>query len=139
MNPNRRNTLRALQRAVFFAGLGAVAIADPAYAFPFGHDAVSRPAAREFGFGPRESAKQKYTVYMRPSEPLRLRKLQNVRVLVLDATGRPVRAEQATALVDAEVLDLHRHHGGSDGDGVDAAFARCHGRPPRPGIIQCCP
>src|SRR6188768_1620076 len=98
MNTDRRQTLRRLQRTVFFAGLAAVAVAEPVQAFSFFHQAVHKPAAREFGFGPRESSGQLYTVYMRPTEVLTLRKLQTVRVLVLDAMGRPV--ENASIAVD---------------------------------------
>ena len=96
MNPNRRQALRQLRRAVFFAGLAAVAVAEPANAFSLFREPVQRPAAQEFGFGPRDSAKHMYTVFLRPNETLRLRKLQSVRVLVLDATGRPVEGARIT-------------------------------------------
>jgi hypothetical protein len=96
LNTSRRQALRNLRRAIFFAGIAGVAFAGPAQAFPFGRPAVQKPAAQEFGFGPRESANQKYTVYLRPLETLRLRKLQNVRVLVLDAMGRPVDGARIT-------------------------------------------
>ena len=105
MNTNRRQFLRRLRRAVFFAGIAGVALADPAHAFPFGAS-VAKPAAREFGFGPRESANHKYTVYLKPMEALRLRKLQTVRVLVLDAMGRPV--ENASISVDGGMPE-HGH------------------------------
>jgi hypothetical protein len=88
MNPDRRQTLLKLQRAAFFAGIAAVAFATPAEAFFT--KAVSKPDAMEFGYGPRESAERKYTVYLKPGEQLRLRKLQTLRVLVLDSAGRPV-------------------------------------------------
>ena len=104
MNTNRRNTLRRLQRAAFFAGIAAVAIAAPADAFFF--KTVQKPEAQEFGFGPRETAAHKYTVYLKPMEQLRLRKLQNVRVLVLDAAGRPV--EGARIAVDGGMPE-HGH------------------------------
>lgn len=106
MNANRNQALRALRRVVFFAGVAGVALADPAHAFPFGGEVVRKPAAQEFGFGPRESTKQMYTVYLRPTEVLRLRKLQTVRVLVLDAMGRPV--EGASISVDGGMPE-HGH------------------------------
>jgi hypothetical protein len=106
MNPNRRQALRRLQHAVFFAGLAGVAFAEPAQALSLFRAAVHKPAAQEFGFGPRESASQLYTVYLRPTEVLRLRKLQTVRVLVLDATGRPV--ENARISVDGGMPE-HGH------------------------------
>jgi hypothetical protein len=94
MNPNRRQALLTLQRAVFFAGIAAATMATPADAFF--SKTVAKPEAQQFGFGPRESDEQKYTVYLKPLEPLRLRKLQNLRILVLDATGRPVDGARIT-------------------------------------------
>jgi hypothetical protein len=105
MNPNRRQFLRQLRRAVFAAGIAGVAFAEPAEAF-FLRASVAKPAAQEFGFGPRESARQLYTVYLRPAETLRLRKLQTLRVLVLDAAGRPV--ENASISVDGGMPE-HGH------------------------------
>ena len=105
MNTNRRHFLRQLRRAVFFAGIAGVAYAEPADAFLF-RATVARPAAQEFGLGPRESANHKYTVYLKPTEVLRLRKLQRVQVLVLDATGRPV--ENARISVDGGMPE-HGH------------------------------
>ena len=52
MNPNRRQALRRLQRAAFFAGIAAVALAMPVDAFLF--KTVQKPDVNEFGFGPRE-------------------------------------------------------------------------------------
>ena len=98
MTTDRRQTLLRLQRAVFFAGLAAVAVSEPVEAFSFFRQAVHKPESREFGFGPRESTGQMYTVYMKPTEVLTLRKPQTVRVLVLDAMGRPV--ENAIISVD---------------------------------------
>jgi len=105
MSTNRRQFLRQLRRAAFFAGIAGVAFATPADAFLFGAS-VTKPAAQEFGFGPRESANHKYTAYLKPTEVIRLRKLQNVRVLVLDATGRPV--ENAKISVDGGMPE-HGH------------------------------
>ena len=106
MNPNRRHTLQQLRRAVFVAGIATAGLAaTPAEAFLFGSD-VRKPAATEFGFGPRESVNHKYTVYLKPAEALRLRKLQNVRILVLDAAGRPV--EGARISVDGGMPE-HGH------------------------------
>lgn len=51
---------------------------------------AQRPAAEEFGFGPRASAKQVYTATLQPRQPLRLRRLQTVPVLIADASGRPI-------------------------------------------------
>ena len=90
MNPDRRQALRTLQRAIFFAGIAGAAVAQPAEAFLPARVQVRRPAEQEFGFGPRASEKRMYEVGLWSAEPLRVRKLQSVRLLVMDATGRPV-------------------------------------------------
>jgi hypothetical protein len=51
---------------------------------------VARPAAIEFGIGPRASAARRFTATLAPDQPLRPRRLQTVRVAIADATGRPV-------------------------------------------------
>lgn len=105
MDPSRRAALRALQRAVFFAGIAGVALAEPAEAL-FGHAKVERPATREFGPGPRASANQVYQATLQPGQPLRQRQLLTVPVLIVDANGRPV--EGATITVDGGMPE-HRH------------------------------
>ena len=54
-----------------------------------GNEAI-RPAASEFGFGPRVSAGQRYAATLQPRQALRVRQLQAVPVLVTDASGRPI-------------------------------------------------
>ena len=105
MNTDRRQLLSHLQRAAFLAGIAAVAVSEPAHAFLF-NASVMKPAARDFGFGPRESSNEKYTVYMKPLEALRLQELQTVRLLVLDATGRPV---QGARISVAAGMPEHGH------------------------------
>ena len=51
---------------------------------------VARPAATEFGTGPRVSASRQYTATLQPDQPLRPRRMQTVRVAIVDAGGRPV-------------------------------------------------
>ena len=51
---------------------------------------VVRPAASEFGFGPRVSAGQRYAATLQPRQALRVRQLQAVPVLITDASGRPI-------------------------------------------------
>ena len=67
---------------------------------------AKRPAETEFGLGPRTSLNQKYTATLQPREPLRLRRLQTVPVLITDAGGRPV--EQASFTVDGGMPE-HLH------------------------------
>jgi hypothetical protein len=51
---------------------------------------VARPSATEFGIGPRASASGQFTVTLQSDQPLRPRRMQTVRVAVVDADGRPV-------------------------------------------------
>jgi hypothetical protein len=71
-----------------------------------GRDSVQRPAAEAFGLGPRVSARQTYTATLQPLEPLRVRRLQSVPVLITDAHGRPV--EHASISVDGGMPE-HGH------------------------------
>jgi hypothetical protein len=54
----------------------------------FGSD-VQRPAATEFAQS-RMSARRVYLVTLQPAQALKLRQLQTLRVLVTDASGKPV-------------------------------------------------
>jgi hypothetical protein len=67
---------------------------------------VRAPAAAEFGFGPRPSARGTYVATLAPREPLRLRQLQTVSVRLVDANGRPV--EGASISVGGGMPE-HRH------------------------------
>ena len=51
---------------------------------------IHKPAASEFGFGPRASTSRVYSVTLQPVQPLRLRQLQTVTILVADAKGEPI-------------------------------------------------
>jgi hypothetical protein len=51
---------------------------------------VARPSATEFGTGPRVSASRQFTATLHPDQPLRPRRMQTVRVAIVDADGRPV-------------------------------------------------
>ena len=51
---------------------------------------IPRPAASEFGLGPRASAQRLYTVSLQPTQALRPRQMQTVRIAVTDAGGMPV-------------------------------------------------
>jgi hypothetical protein len=48
----------------------------------------TKPAASEFGLGPR--AGTLYIATLEPAQPLRTRKLQTVQVRIVDSTGNPV-------------------------------------------------
>ena len=51
---------------------------------------AKRPAASEFGLGPRASAQGRYVATLAPAKPLRPRQMQTVRVTVRDAEGRAI-------------------------------------------------
>ena len=51
---------------------------------------AKRPASREFGLGPRPSARQVYAATLQPRQPLRVRHMQTLPVLITDASGRPM-------------------------------------------------
>ena len=59
---------------------------------------VARPAATEFGTGPRASASRQFTATLQPDQPLRPRRMQTVRVAITDAAGAPV--DNATIQID---------------------------------------
>jgi hypothetical protein len=67
---------------------------------------VERPAEAEFGLGPRASANQVYKATLQPRQPLRLRRLQTVPVLIVDGNGRPV--DSAAISVDGGMPE-HLH------------------------------
>ena len=104
MTRTRPTTLQVLQRAVFLAGIAGVALTGPAHAGLF--SSVERPAAAEFGAGPRESANHLYKATLQPAQGFRLRQLQTVPVLIVDAKGQPV--DGATITVDGGMPE-HSH------------------------------
>jgi hypothetical protein len=67
---------------------------------------VARPAATEFGPGPRASASRQFTATLQPDQPLRPRRMQTVRVAIVDVGGRPV--ENASIQIDGGMPE-HGH------------------------------
>src|ERR1051325_6998348 len=51
---------------------------------------ATRPAATDFGLGPRSSAQGRYVATLEPAKALRPRQMQTVRVTVRDAEGRAI-------------------------------------------------
>lgn len=51
---------------------------------------AKRPAASEFGLGPRGSARGSYVATLEPTRPLRPRQMQTVRITVRDPEGRAI-------------------------------------------------
>src|SRR5262245_59882545 len=56
-----------------------------------------RPAASEFGLGPRASAEGRYVATLEPATPLRPRQMQTIRVAVRDAEGRAMDEAQISS------------------------------------------
>ena len=67
---------------------------------------AKRPAASEFGLGPRASARGRYVATLEPARPLRPRQMQTVRVTVRDAEGRAI--DEAQISVDGG-MPQHGH------------------------------
>lgn len=65
-----------------------------------------RPAASEFGLGPRVSAAGHYVASLEPAKPLRPRQMQTVRVVVRDADGRAI--DEAQISIDGG-MPQHGH------------------------------
>ena len=57
---------------------------------------AKRPAASEFGLGPRASTAGRYVATLETARPLRPRQMQTVRVTVRDAEGRAIDEAQIT-------------------------------------------
>ena len=91
MNDTTRKSRTALDD-IAVALLAATLLLSPvAFSEAHAHNGeVHQPAPAEFGFGPRASAKNLYRVTLEPSQELRLRRLQTVRVRVADANGSPI-------------------------------------------------
>ena len=51
---------------------------------------VQRPAAAEFGLGPRTSVAGRYVATLESAKPLRTRQMQTLRVVVRDTDGRAI-------------------------------------------------
>src|SRR6478672_1798214 len=67
---------------------------------------AKRPAAGEFGLGPRTSAQGRYVATLESARPLRPRQMQTVRVTVRDAEGRAI--DEAQISIDGG-MPQHGH------------------------------
>jgi hypothetical protein len=67
---------------------------------------AKRPAASEFGLGPRSSATGRYMATLEPARPLHPRQMQTVRVTVRDAEGRAI--DEAQISIDGG-MPQHGH------------------------------
>ena len=99
-DPKRRWAIAAAVLALALTGC-----TEDALAFFGGHD-VAKPAATEFGLGPRVSTQGVYTATLEPREPLALRKLQTVAVRLRDGKGQPI---DGAAITVGGGMPEHRH------------------------------
>lgn len=67
---------------------------------------VQRPAATEFGLGPRASARHMFTATLQPGQPLRLRNLQTLGLHLVDVDCKPV--DDALIAIDGGMPE-HSH------------------------------
>jgi hypothetical protein len=67
---------------------------------------AKRPAASEFGLGPRPSAGGRYVATLEPNKALRPRQMQTVRITVRDAEGRAI--DEAQISIDGG-MPQHGH------------------------------
>ena len=67
---------------------------------------AQRPAASQFGLGPRASAQGRYVATLEPERPLHPRQTQTVRVTVVDGNGLPI--EDAAITIDGG-MPQHGH------------------------------
>jgi hypothetical protein len=70
------------------------------------HNGPERPAESEFGFGPRTSAGGTYVATIEPAQPLRVRRMQTVKLTLRTAAQAPV--ESASIQVDGGMPE-HGH------------------------------
>jgi hypothetical protein len=83
-------------------GIGATiivltgAVAHQAIPHTHHHGSAERPAESEFGLGPRASVGGLYRATLEPQNPIRVGKMQSVRVVLVDAAGQPVSGAQVT-------------------------------------------
>jgi hypothetical protein len=101
--------MKTLQRKFTVATIVVAAVAATAcgHAMMMIHGtSATRPAASEFGAGPRSSANHLYIATLETAAQLRVRQMQTVRVAIVDGGGRPV--EGATLTIDGG-MPQHGH------------------------------
>ena len=90
------DTLKGTKSVRFRAGMLAlvmvagVGLTGCAHLMAMAGKGARRPAAAEFGFGPRTSASGRFVGTLESDDQLRVRRLQTVRVIVRNGNGEPV-------------------------------------------------
>ena len=109
MRDTQRSDTSMIRRTVLTLATLAVAISMTACSHAMmmiRGTGANRPAASEFGLGPRSSAEGRYVATLEPAKPLRPRQMQTVRVSVRDAEGRAI--EEAEISIDGG-MPQHGH------------------------------
>ena len=109
MRDNQRIEQSMMRRTVLMLATLAVAMSMTAcsHAMMMIHGTgAKRPAASEFGLGPRASAGGRYVATLEPAKPLRPRQMQTVRVTVRDAEGHAI--DEAQISIDGG-MPQHGH------------------------------
>ena len=98
MNASQRHSNYFRRTLGLVAAIAAtVALTACSHAMMMLHGAgAKRPAASEFGLGPRASATGLYNATLEQSRELRPRQMQTVRVSIVDGGGRPVEGAMLT-------------------------------------------
>ena len=109
MRDTQRSDTSMIRRTVLTLATLAVAISMTACSHAMmmiRGTGAKRPAASEFGLGPRASAAGRYVATLEPAKPLHPRQMQTVRVSVRDAEGRAI--EEAEISIDGG-MPQHGH------------------------------
>jgi len=109
MRDTQRIETPVMRRTVLTIAIMTVAISMTAcsHAMMMIHGTgAKRPAASQFGLGPRASAGGRYVATLEPARPLRPRQMQTVRVTVRDAEGRAI--DEAQISIDGG-MPQHGH------------------------------
>ena len=109
MNPTQPIRKAVPHRAALLFLVAATAVnltgCSHAMMMVFGTGA-ERPAAAQFGLGPRSSTHGHYVATLEPDRPLRPRQTQTVRVTIVDGDGAPI--ENAAITIDGG-MPQHGH------------------------------
>ena len=96
-----------IRKAALIGGVGFVAlIAMAACGHMMMMSGVEKPAASEFGFGPRQSPTGLYAATLDPMQEIRVRRMQTMRVVITDQDGEAI--ENADILIDGG-MPQHGH------------------------------
>lgn len=92
MDTTQGNQKANQRRAISMVGAVAVIVCltGCSHAMMMFGTGAKRPAATEFGMGPRTSANRLYTATLEPTEALKPRRLQTLRITIVDGAGVPV-------------------------------------------------